>query len=190
MIRPPGHATGPGLAGESGWRAARADRPGVRADQVAFRGVRVCGGAAGGYRGPQVELTVGRGGGARRAAPDAGALGRAGPRRHGARDEDRARQAACEGAGKGYVLASAAAGLAFFYSHAPGLVSLPILIKVAAKRWPAEKLSGMGKGDGPGAGEGRPAGAPSTGTPCCPCAPSRRRARWHHYQVQLQPAPA
>src|SRR6202043_1608788 len=38
------------------------------------------------------------------------------------------------------------AGLAFFYVHAPGLVSLSILIKVAGKRWPAEECFQQGKG--------------------------------------------
>jgi len=37
-------------------------------------------------------------------------------------------------------------GLAFFYVHAPGLVSLSILIKVAGKRWPAEECFQQGKG--------------------------------------------
>jgi hypothetical protein len=38
------------------------------------------------------------------------------------------------------------AGLAFFYVHAPGLVSLSILIKVAGKRWPVEECFQQGKG--------------------------------------------
>src|SRR5260370_2003629 len=41
---------------------------------------------------------------------------------------------------------SAPAGLAFFYVHAPGLVSLSILIKVAGKRWPVEECFQQGKG--------------------------------------------
>jgi SRSO17 transposase len=35
---------------------------------------------------------------------------------------------------------------AFFYCHAPGLVSLSILIKVAGKRWPVEECFQQGKG--------------------------------------------
>ncbi len=38
------------------------------------------------------------------------------------------------------------ADLAFFYCHAPALVSLSILIKVAGKRWPAEECFQQGKG--------------------------------------------
>jgi len=38
------------------------------------------------------------------------------------------------------------ADLAFFYCHAPGLVSLPILVKVAGKRWPVEECFQQGKG--------------------------------------------
>jgi SRSO17 transposase len=38
------------------------------------------------------------------------------------------------------------ADLAFFYCHAPGMVSLPILIKVAGKRWPVEECFQQGKG--------------------------------------------
>ena len=38
------------------------------------------------------------------------------------------------------------ADLAFFYTHAPGLVSLSILIKVAGKRWPVEECFQQGKG--------------------------------------------
>jgi SRSO17 transposase len=38
------------------------------------------------------------------------------------------------------------AGLAFFYCHAPALVSLSILIKVAGKRWPVEECFQQGKG--------------------------------------------
>jgi hypothetical protein len=38
------------------------------------------------------------------------------------------------------------ADLAFFYAHAPGLVSLSILIKVVGKRWPAEECFQQGKG--------------------------------------------
>ena len=38
------------------------------------------------------------------------------------------------------------ADLAFFYAHAPGLVSLSILIKVAGKRWPVEECFEQGKG--------------------------------------------
>ncbi len=38
------------------------------------------------------------------------------------------------------------ADLAFFYAHAPGPVSLPILIKVAGKRWPVEECFQQGKG--------------------------------------------
>jgi len=38
------------------------------------------------------------------------------------------------------------ADLAFFYAHAPGLVSLSILIKVAGKRWPAEECFQQAKG--------------------------------------------
>ena len=38
------------------------------------------------------------------------------------------------------------ADLAFFYCHAPGLVSLSILIKVAGKRWPVEECFQQGKG--------------------------------------------
>ena len=41
---------------------------------------------------------------------------------------------------------SGPADLAFFYAHAPGLVSLPILIKVAGKRWPVEECFQQGKG--------------------------------------------
>jgi SRSO17 transposase len=41
---------------------------------------------------------------------------------------------------------SAPAELAFFYCHAPGLVSLSILIKVAGKRWPVEECFQQGKG--------------------------------------------
>ena len=36
--------------------------------------------------------------------------------------------------------------LAFFYCHAPGPVSLPILVKVAGKRWPVEECFQQGKG--------------------------------------------
>ena len=39
------------------------------------------------------------------------------------------------------------ADLAFFCAHAPGLVSLSILIKVAGKRWPAEECFQQGKGN-------------------------------------------
>ena len=35
---------------------------------------------------------------------------------------------------------------AFFYCHAPGMVSLSILIKVAGKRWPVEECFQQGKG--------------------------------------------
>ena len=67
------------------------------------------------------------------------------------------------------------ADLAFFYTHAPGSVSLPILIKVAGKRWPVEECFL------PSNPRGRPAltstscasGGRFTGTPCCPCVPSR-----------------
>src|SRR6266567_2318739 len=38
------------------------------------------------------------------------------------------------------------AELAFFYCHAPGMVSLSILIKVAGKRWPVEECFQQGKG--------------------------------------------
>ncbi|HUZ51650.1 MAG TPA: IS701 family transposase [Streptosporangiaceae bacterium] len=38
------------------------------------------------------------------------------------------------------------ADLAFFYAHAPGLVSLSILVKVAGKRWPVEECFQQGKG--------------------------------------------
>jgi SRSO17 transposase len=38
------------------------------------------------------------------------------------------------------------ADLAFFYCHAPGPVSLPILVKVAGKRWPVEECFQQGKG--------------------------------------------
>jgi len=38
------------------------------------------------------------------------------------------------------------ADLAFFYCHAPGVVSLSILIKVAGKRWPVEECFQQGKG--------------------------------------------
>jgi hypothetical protein len=38
------------------------------------------------------------------------------------------------------------ADLGFFYCHAPALVSLPILIKVAGKRWPVEECFQQGKG--------------------------------------------
>lgn len=38
------------------------------------------------------------------------------------------------------------ADLAFFYCHAPGMVCLSILIKVAGKRWPAEECFQQGKG--------------------------------------------
>jgi len=38
------------------------------------------------------------------------------------------------------------ADLAFFYCYAPGEVSLPILIKVAGKRWPVEECFQQGKG--------------------------------------------
>jgi SRSO17 transposase len=38
------------------------------------------------------------------------------------------------------------ADLAFFYTHAPGLVSLSILIKVAGKRWPVEECFEQAKG--------------------------------------------
>ncbi len=38
------------------------------------------------------------------------------------------------------------ADLAFFYCHAPGPVSLPILVKVAGKRWPVEECFQRGKG--------------------------------------------
>jgi len=38
------------------------------------------------------------------------------------------------------------ADLAFFYTHAPGLVSLSILITVAGKRWPVEECFQQGKG--------------------------------------------
>jgi SRSO17 transposase len=38
------------------------------------------------------------------------------------------------------------ADMAFFYCHAPGTVSLPILIKVAGKRWPVEECHQQGKG--------------------------------------------
>jgi SRSO17 transposase len=38
------------------------------------------------------------------------------------------------------------ADLAFFYCHAPGMVSLSILIKVAGKRWPVEECFQQGKG--------------------------------------------
>jgi len=41
---------------------------------------------------------------------------------------------------------SGPAELAFFYCHAPGLVSLSILIKVAGKRWPVEECFQQGKG--------------------------------------------
>jgi len=36
--------------------------------------------------------------------------------------------------------------LAFFYCYAPGPVSLPILVKVAGKRWPVEECFQQGKG--------------------------------------------
>ena len=35
---------------------------------------------------------------------------------------------------------------AFFYCHAPGLASLPTLVKVAGKRWPVEECFQQGKG--------------------------------------------
>jgi SRSO17 transposase len=38
------------------------------------------------------------------------------------------------------------ADLAFFYCHAPALVSLSILVKVAGKRWPVEECFQQGKG--------------------------------------------
>src|SRR6266568_5104978 len=38
------------------------------------------------------------------------------------------------------------AELAFFYCHAPGMVSLSILVKVAGKRWPVEECFQQGKG--------------------------------------------
>jgi SRSO17 transposase len=38
------------------------------------------------------------------------------------------------------------ADLAFFHCHAPGMVSLAILIKVAGKRWPVEECIQQGKG--------------------------------------------
>jgi SRSO17 transposase len=38
------------------------------------------------------------------------------------------------------------ADLAFFYCHAPGLVSVSILIRVAGKRWPVEECFQQGKG--------------------------------------------
>ncbi len=38
------------------------------------------------------------------------------------------------------------ADLAFFYAHAPGPLSLSVLIKVAGKRWPAEECFQQGKG--------------------------------------------
>jgi SRSO17 transposase len=38
------------------------------------------------------------------------------------------------------------ADLAFFYCHAPGMVSLSILIKIAGKRWPVEECFQQGKG--------------------------------------------
>ena len=41
---------------------------------------------------------------------------------------------------------SGPADLAFFYCHAPGLVSLPVLVKVAGKRWPVEECFQQGKG--------------------------------------------
>ena len=41
---------------------------------------------------------------------------------------------------------SDSADLAFFYAYAPGPVSVPILVKVAGKRWPVEECFQQGKG--------------------------------------------
>jgi hypothetical protein len=111
------------------------------------------------------------------------------------------------------------ADLAFFYAHAPGLVSLSILIKVAGKRWRWRSASSRGKGrpafdlggklparpdEQPPQDTGlirvtvpearRPLAASARGTFRCAWSIWRRRhqarARWHHYQAQLQPAPA
>ena len=65
------------------------------------------------------------------------------------------------------------ADLAFFYCHAPGPVSLAILIKVAGKRWPVEECFQQGKGRPALTSTSSASGTPSTATPCCPCAPSR-----------------
>jgi DDE superfamily endonuclease len=65
--------------------------------------------------------------------------------------------------------------LAFFYCHAPAgrPVSLPVLIRVAGKRWPVEECVQQGKGRQDWTSTRSGPGPPSTGTPCCPCAPRR-----------------
>ena len=67
------------------------------------------------------------------------------------------------------------ADVAFYYCHAPQgrPVSLPVLIKVAGKRWPVEECLQQGKGRPAWTSTRSGPGTPSTGTPCCPCAPRR-----------------
>ena len=65
--------------------------------------------------------------------------------------------------------------LAFFYCHAPEgrPVSLPVLIKVAGKRWPVEECFAHGRERAQVAWTSTRSGCgtPSTATPSCPCAP-------------------
>ena len=63
--------------------------------------------------------------------------------------------------------------LAFFYCHAPERrpVSLPVLIRVAGRRWRNATSRERGRPAWTSTRSGP--GTPSTGTPCCPCARSR-----------------
>ena len=64
--------------------------------------------------------------------------------------------------------------LAFYYCHAPDgrPVSLPVLIKVAGKRWPVEEcLASTARGRPAWTSTRSGCGTPSTATPSCPCAP-------------------
>ena len=65
--------------------------------------------------------------------------------------------------------------LAFFYCHAPEgrPVSLPVLIKVAGKRWPVEECVQQGKGQTGLDQHQVRTWHSSTATPSCPCAPRR-----------------
>ena len=67
------------------------------------------------------------------------------------------------------------ADLAFYYCHAPGgrAVSLPVLIKVAGKRWPVENASLTARARPAWTSTRSGSGTPSTATPCYPCAPRR-----------------
>jgi hypothetical protein len=83
--------------------------------------------------------------------------------------------------------------LAFFYCHAPGPVSLSILIKVAGKRWPVEECFQQGKGRPALTSTSSACGTPSAATPCCPCVPSRyspSRPPGHPGYLRPGPLPA